>query len=323
MSLVMRFFGDASPRTPDRVRPAMPLGVPEDFCVREVAVGPPASPLHVHSCGTPSRQLPMKSPALLTGCSGATPARGIATPVRMSRRRDCVASQKEPSAPTPRALSLCDCGHCPACIAAGVNMINHIEQHVPTDFTSADIDQFPAVGATDGSDLDLFGPVSSPLQRSGPYTDPKFDKENMQARASNVNCSILTRLNKVISLSDLASPGPSCPCQSSPKFDDTECGFEDMELVQEIPICDSLLSFDQVLSECVHEPRKRQPQVWLPVPEIPTSTSCTEAASSDSMSKASDPRIPCQPLVSADASCRAHDPRKRRRCHLSLPTCAF
>lgn len=241
-------FGEASPRTPDRIRPAVPLDAPEDVHVREVVVGPTASPLHVHSCGTPSRQLPMKSPALTTGCSRTTPARGIATPVRSTRRRDCAVSQKEHSAPTPRALSLWD--------------------------------------------------------------------------------------EKVISLSDLASPGPSSPCQCSPEFNDTACGFEDMELVQEIPISDSLLSFDQVLSMCGHQLRNRQPEIWMPVPEIPTSTSYRGAASSDSMSKASDPRMPRQPMSSADAPCRAmqivsesltcqgcfhqhaviaHDPRKRRR----------
>merc|ERR1719215_1507050 len=89
-------------------------------------------------------------------------------------------------------------------------------------------------------------------------------------------------LSEVICLSDLASPGPSSPCQTSPKFDDAACGFENMELVQEIPIRDSHLNFARVLSECGYEPRKRQSQVCLRVPEIPTSTSCTEAAASDS-----------------------------------------
>jgi len=106
------------PRTPDRVAPAMPSVLEHT----EIPTAPMGSPCVARSCGTPSRQLPMKSPASgnapLTGRSTRrASAGGVATPLRASRRHSFAGLPEELNAPTPRALILCDCGHCPMCLA--------------------------------------------------------------------------------------------------------------------------------------------------------------------------------------------------------------
>jgi len=241
MALVMHpEAAETCPRTPDRFNPFVALVMPEAVIAGASAVAPLGSPLLARLCGTPCRQFPLKSPASsnapMTGCSGATPARGVATPVRSCRRRTFAAPQKEYSAPTPRALTLCDCGHCPACVPVGMTIINQGDQ-------SAALSSFPAT-------------------KRG-----------------------------IICLSDLACPGPSSPGPSPSAFDDALQGLENMELVQEIPICATLPNFSQALNECVCDPRKRQRQVSLPVLVIPTSASCMEVPAAAAMGKASDPGL--------------------------------
>jgi len=112
------------PTTPDRVRTS-------DCALElfreggELAAAPRGSPVCARSCYTPIRQLPLHTPASckapMTGCSGAslaTPLRGVATPMRASRRCSVTAraeEEEEPNAPLPRTLNLCGCGHCAEC----------------------------------------------------------------------------------------------------------------------------------------------------------------------------------------------------------------
>lgn len=112
------------PMTPDRVRTS-DCGLDRFHGGGEFAAAPTGSPVCARSCYTPIRQLPLNTPAScnapMTGCSGAslaTPARGVATPMRASRRCSVTApteEEEEPKALIPRALNLCDCGHCAAC----------------------------------------------------------------------------------------------------------------------------------------------------------------------------------------------------------------
>lgn len=112
------------PMTPDRVRTS-DCGLELFHGGGEFAAAPTGSPVCARSCYTPIRQLPLNTPAScnapMTGCSGAslaTPARGVATPMRASRRCSVTApteEEEEPKALIPRALNLCDCGHCAAC----------------------------------------------------------------------------------------------------------------------------------------------------------------------------------------------------------------
>lgn len=112
----------AVPRTPDRKS-----AVWQDLSVEECRGAAETTSLlnKIISCSTPTQQLPMRSPmtgnAPGTGCSGAsrvTSARGVATPLRASRRRSTAVLQDEAHALTPRALCLCECGHCSACVCS-------------------------------------------------------------------------------------------------------------------------------------------------------------------------------------------------------------
>jgi len=76
--------------------------------------------------------MPMKSPTSgkPPSCASlATSVRGVATPLRASRRYASTAAQEELGAPTPRALKLCDCGHCSTCAmsSAAIHGIHEIE----------------------------------------------------------------------------------------------------------------------------------------------------------------------------------------------------
>lgn len=126
---------ETCPRTPDRVAPvtqSMSLEHLEDEGI--AAVSNLSSRLSFR-CDTPSRQMPMMSPPSArmpmksptsgkppSGASHATSVRGVATPLRASRRYASTAAQEELDAPTPRALKLCDCGHCSTCAVASTTI---------------------------------------------------------------------------------------------------------------------------------------------------------------------------------------------------------
>lgn len=104
-----------------------------------MAAAPIGSPVCARSCYTPIRQLPLNTPAScnapMTGCSGAslaTPLRGVATPMRASRRCAVTApteEEDEPNEPMPRTLNLCDCGHCAACATEGSTQSKFLRGH--------------------------------------------------------------------------------------------------------------------------------------------------------------------------------------------------
>lgn len=113
---------ESCPTTPDHATPVKPMLL--DSCHGDGVLAKSTFSLSLaHPCSTPKRQLPMMSPmkSPLTGCSGAslaTSVRGVATPLRTSRRCASTMQQEEVHAPTPRTLILCDCGHCSACAVA-------------------------------------------------------------------------------------------------------------------------------------------------------------------------------------------------------------
>lgn len=139
--------------TPDRV-------APEQTHFRKVAAALAASPLLTHRCSTPTQHVPMQSPAPMKSpsCFGTpargTPARGVATPVRSSRRCSFSVAGllEEHHGPTPRALNLCDCGDCSACKSVSGNMC------VAVNWAAATIAKSPARGRQ----LARLGDLASP-----------------------------------------------------------------------------------------------------------------------------------------------------------------
>jgi len=159
-------FRDNCPMTPDR-------GAPEQTHFRKVAAALAASPLLALRCSTPTQHIPMMSPAPMKSpsCFGTpargTPSRGVATPVRSSRRCSfsVIGSMEETHAPTPRALNLCDCGDCPACNSVSGNTCGAVYRPAAT------IAKSPA----GGMQLARLGDLASAAPMSPGLTPPDCD----------------------------------------------------------------------------------------------------------------------------------------------------
>jgi len=281
---------DNCPMTPDRV-------APEPTHFRKVAAALAASPLLTHRCSTPNQHVPMMSPAPMKSpsCFGTpargTPARGVATPVRSSRRCSfsVMGPLEEHHAPTPRALNLCDCGDCPACKSVSGNRCGAVY------WAAATVANSPARGRQ----LARLGDLASPAPMSPGLAPSECDIAD--AMEIDVPVLVIELLGLAARRCQMLEIDISCCTQRSDESErdprkrkDSRCEMLEMDT----SCC------MQMSDESERDPRKRKANLSLPV---------------------IDPRLRQQPAVPAAVAIvlsqgyDAHlvsdhnDPRRRRR----------